>query len=213
MTKKARLIIETLEKMFPEAKAELTHNNNFELLVAVVLSAQTTDVAVNKVTPELFSKYPSSKELSQAKQKDVEEYIKSIGLYRNKARHLIGLAKILEEKYDGQVPNSRKALESLPGVGRKTANVVLANAFGIPALAVDTHVSRVSMRLGIAKKGSRPYEVEKKLMDFFDKEYWIKLHHQIIFFGRYHCLARNPRCNDCPLYDICVYENKSKLNN
>lgn len=213
MTKKASLIIETLEKMFPEAKAELTHNNNFELLVAVVLSAQTTDIAVNKVTPKLFSKYPSSKELSQAKQKDVEEYIKSIGLYRNKARHLIGLAKILEEKYDGQVPNTRKDLESLPGVGRKTANVVLANAFGIPALAVDTHVSRVSMRLGIAKKGSRPYEVEKKLMDFFDKDYWIKLHHQIIFFGRYHCLARNPRCNDCPLYDICVYENKSKLNN
>lgn len=213
MTKKAKLIIETLEIMFPGAQAELYHKNNFELLVAVVLSAQTTDIAVNKVTPDLFYKYPSSKELSQANQKDVEGYLKSIGLYRNKARHLIGLAKILEEKYCGQVPNSRKALESLPGVGRKTANVVLANAFDVPALAVDTHVSRVSIRLGIVKKGSTPFQVEKKLMDFFDKKYWIKLHHQIIFFGRYHCLARNPRCHECPLYDICVYENKSKTNN
>lgn len=212
MTKKAKLIIETLEIMFPNAKAELDHNNNFELLVAVVLSAQTTDIAVNKVTPDLFANYPTPKELSQAKQEEVENHIKSIGLFRNKARHLIGLSKIIEEKHSGQVPNSRKDLENLPGVGRKTANVVLANAFNVPALAVDTHVQRVSIRLGIAKKGSNPLNVEKSLMSFFDKEYWIKLHHQIIFFGRYHCLARNPRCGSCPLYDICVYENKDKTN-
>lgn len=212
MTKKAKLIIETLEIMFPNAKAELDHNNNFELLVAVVLSAQTTDIAVNKVTPDLFANYPTPKELSQAKQEEVENHIKSIGLFRNKARHLIGLSKKIEEKHSGQVPNSRKDLENLPGVGRKTANVVLANAFNVPALAVDTHVQRVSIRLGIAKKGSNPLNVEKSLMSFFDKEYWIKLHHQIIFFGRYHCLARNPRCGSCPLYDICVYENKDKTN-
>lgn len=210
MNDKAKTIIKTLENMFPHAKAELNFKNNFELLVAVVLSAQTTDVAVNKVTKELFLKYPNSKLMSQAKEKEVEELIKSIGLYRTKAKHLIELSKIIAENYNGEIPNNREALEALPGVGRKTANVVLANAFGIPTLAVDTHVQRVSIRLGLAKKGSKPLQVEKSLYKTFEEKYWIKLHHQLIFFGRYHCLARNPKCETCPLYDICVYEDKKR---
>ncbi len=210
MTKKAQLIVNTLNEMFPDAKAELDFKNDYELIVAVVLSAQTTDIGVNRVTPSLFKSYPSTKELSQAQQKDVEEHIKSIGLYRNKSKNIIALAKIVEDDYGGEIPNSREALESLPGVGRKTANVVLANAFGVPALAVDTHVHRVSIRLGIAKEGDSTLATEKKLMKTFPKETWIKLHHQLIFFGRYHCIARNPRCGSCPLFDVCKFKEKTK---
>ena len=181
MIKKAEWIVETLEAMFPNAKAELDFTNNFELLVAVVLSAQTTDVAVNKVTPTLFKSYPNPNVLSNAKQEDVENHIKSIGLYRNKAKHLIGLSKKIVEEHNGIVPNTRKELEALPGVGRKTANVVLANAFGIPTLAVDTHVQRVSIRLGLAKKNASPLQVENSLYKIFPKDTWIKLHHQLIF--------------------------------
>ncbi|MFA6801481.1 MAG: endonuclease III [Acholeplasmataceae bacterium] len=206
-------IINVLNQMYPDAHVELTHKNNFELLVAVVLSAQTTDISVNKVTPNLFLKYPTVQALSVASIEDVIYIIKTIGLYRNKSKNIIELAKVLVEKYNGQVPSDRKSLEALPGVGRKTANVVLSNAFGIPALAVDTHVARVSIRLGLAKKNDNVLEIEKKLNRKIPKAYWTKIHHQFIFFGRYHCLAKNPKCNQCPLYDICKYEDKNKYKN
>jgi endonuclease III len=208
--KKEEHILEVLEHMFPDAHVELNHRNHFELLVAVVLSAQTTDVGVNKITPELFKAYPSPFEMMHADISDIEDKIKTIGLYRNKAKNIISLSKQLVEKHQGIVPSEREDLESLPGVGRKTANVLLSNAFGIPALAVDTHVARVSIRLGLAKKDDSVYEIEKKLMEKFPREKWQKAHHQLIFFGRYHCLAKNPKCNNCPLFDSCKYENKSQ---
>ncbi len=203
-------ILTVLEEMFPNAKAELDYTNTYELLVAVILSAQTTDIAVNKVTPALFKAYPSTKELAIANEADVEQYIKTIGLFRNKSKHIINMAKRVEEHYGGIIPSERKDLESLPGVGRKTANVVLANAFGVPTLAVDTHVHRVSKRLGLVKKTDNVYQTELKLYKIFPKSKWIKLHHQLIFFGRYQCLAKRPKCGTCPLYDVCVYEEKDK---
>ncbi len=205
---RANQVLTVLDQMFPNANVELVHHNHFELLIAVVLSAQTTDVSVNKVTPSLFKKYPTPLCLSQAKLTDIENILRSIGLYRNKAKNIKTLSTMLHEKYNDQVPDKRKDLESLPGVGRKTANVVLSNAFGIPALAVDTHVARVSIRLGLAKENDSVLEIEKKLMRKIPKEKWQKVHHQLIFFGRYHCLARNPKCNECPLFEMCKYKDK-----
>ncbi|MCF7931093.1 MAG: endonuclease III [Acholeplasmataceae bacterium] len=208
---KALHILDVLDEMFPDAHVELNHQNHFELLIAVVLSAQTTDISVNKITPSLFEKYPTPELMSKAQIEDVESLIKSIGLYRNKAKNIILLSKMIHEKYNNQVPNQRELLEALPGVGRKTANVVLSNAFGIPALAVDTHVARVSIRLGLAKEHDNVLEIEQKLMDKIPKKKWQKTHHQLIFFGRYHCLAKNPKCQQCPLFDICLYKAK-KIN-
>lgn len=208
--KREERILEVLESMYPNAHVELNHKNTFELLVAVVLSAQTTDKSVNKVTHGLFEKFPTPELLKDAPLKDVEDLIKSIGLYKNKAKHIISLSKELYINFNGEVPNDRKSLESLPGVGRKTANVVLSNAFGIPALAVDTHVNRVSKRLKLAKEDDSVLQVEQKLMKKFPKKYWTKLHHQLIFFGRYHCLAQNPKCHECSLLDICTYKDKNK---
>jgi endonuclease-3 len=195
--------------MFPDAKAELLHNNPFELLVAVVLSAQTTDVAVNKVTPGLFRAYPTPEKMAQAELHDLENHLRTIGLYRNKAKHIKALARTITDVHDSRVPSERDALEALPGVGRKTANVVLSNAFGVPAFAVDTHVSRVSVRLGLASPGSSVTEIEKALMMTFPKKQWQKLHHQMIFFGRYHCLAKSPKCGHCPLFKRCVFPQKT----
>jgi len=205
---RAEIILDVLETMFPDAHVELNHQNNFELLIAVVLSAQTTDISVNKITKPLFQKYPTAFELSEALIEDIESIIKTIGLYRNKAKNIQMLSKDLVAKFNGEVPSNRIDLEALPGVGRKTANVVLSNAFGIPALAVDTHVARVSIRLGLAKENDSVLEIEKKLMRKIPKELWQKAHHQLIFFGRYHCLAKNPKCSACPLYDICKYKDK-----
>ncbi|NLN51113.1 MAG: endonuclease III [Acholeplasmataceae bacterium] len=207
---KVTKIITVLEEMFPKAKAELDFSNNYQLLVAVILSAQTTDIAVNRVTPAFFAKYPTPEKLAKANPKDVENIIKSIGLFRNKSRHLIAAAKLIETRFNGLIPNTRKDLESLPGVGRKTANVVLANAFGIPTLAVDTHVHRVSIRLGLVNKDDNVYKTEQKLYKIFPQDKWIKLHHQLIFFGRYQCLAKKPKCGSCALFEICVYEKKDK---
>lgn len=209
--KHAKYILETLDQMFPNATVELDHKNHFELLIAVVLSAQTTDVAVNKVTPALFTKYPTPYELAKANEKDIENYIKTIGLYRNKAKNIKALSNQLVELFDGEVPSTREDLESLPGVGRKTANVVLSNAFHVPALAVDTHVARVSQRLGFAKFGDSVLTIENKLMKKIPKDKWQQAHHQFIFFGRYHCLARNPKCNECSLFDVCKYKDKYKF--
>ncbi len=207
---KADTIMIALDKLFPNAKAELNFINHYELIIAVILSAQTTDVQVNLVTKNLFAKYPTFQALSKANLADVEKIIKTIGLYRNKAKYIIANAKIVTDKYDGILPNDRKILESLPGVGRKTANVVLANAFNVPTLAVDTHVYRVSIRLGLASKNDNVYQTEQKLYKIFPQDKWIKLHHQLIFFGRYICLARSPKCFSCPLFDVCQYEFKTK---
>ncbi len=193
-----------LDELYPDAHCELDHKNDFELLVAVVLSAQTTDERVNSVTPFLFARYPDAFELSGAKQTDVEKIIKPIGLYRNKAINIIKLSKILVDEFEGVVPSDRKDLESLPGVGRKTANVILNNCFDVPAFAVDTHVSRVSRRLGIADDEDDVEKIEEKLMNYFPKDKWGKLHHQFIFFGRYKCKAAKPDCSDCPLKKICT---------
>jgi len=206
MTKSQRIFFSHyLEELFPDAKAELDFENNFELIVAVVLSAQTTDIAVNKVTKDLFKYYPTPQKLMDADIDHVMAILKSIGLYRTKAKNIIELYNILVKSYDGEVPSDRKALESLPGVGRKTANVVLSNAFGIPALAVDTHILRISKRLGLADENDDALAVEKKLNQKFPKELWHKLHHQLIFFGRYHCTARKPNCDTCKMQAICPY--------
>lgn len=209
MSLKSKKVMEALDNLFPNAKIELTHKNTYELLVAVILSAQTTDVSVNKVTPELFKKYPNVEALSNAKIEDVIKIIKSIGLYRAKANNIILMANQIKDNYNGEIPNNRQGLESLAGVGRKTANVVLANAFNKDVIAVDTHIHRIAIRLGIAKKNANVREVEESLYKFFPKKDYLKLHHQLIFFGRYHCLARNPKCKKCPLYNICVYEKKT----
>ena len=207
---KLNVILNTLNDMYPDAHVELTHQSHFQLLVAVVLSAQTTDKAVNKVTPKLFEVFPDANALSKASIQDVIPLIKTIGLYQNKAKNIILLSQQLMTLYEGLVPSDRASLEALPGVGRKTANVVLSNAFNIPAFAVDTHVERVSKRLRLARKNDSVLVVEQKLMKKIPKKHWTKLHHQLIFFGRYHCTAKQPNCNDCPLFDMCVYPLKHK---
>ena len=196
-------IIENLNRLYPDAHCELNHKDSFELLIAVVLSAQTTDVSVNRVTSALFEKYPDALSLSEASEEDVMRLIHSIGLYKNKSRNIINLAKELVKRFNGEVPSKREELESLPGVGRKTANVVLSNCFDYPAFAVDTHASRVSKRLMIARKDDDVLTIEKKLMKFFPRNCWSRLHHQFIFFGRYKCKAKNPECTDCPFRDSC----------
>ena len=201
--KRSNYIISSLDKLYPNAKCELNYNNNFELLIAVVLSAQTTDEKVNEVTPILFKKYNNAKKLAKADRQDVEDIIRYIGLYKNKAKYIIEISKDLVTKYDGQVPNNREALESLSGVGRKSANVVLNNCFDYPAFAVDTHVSRVSKRLGIADKDDDVRTIEEKLMNYFPQDKWGKLHHQFIFFGRYKCKAIKPDCSLCPFIKFC----------
>ena len=203
MRNNSKKIISILDEYYPDAHCELNHSNTFELLIAVVLSAQTTDERVNSVTPLLFKKYPNPKLLSKAKINEVEDIIKPIGLYHNKALNIIKLANQLVSDFNGIVPNNREQLESLAGVGRKTANVVLSNCFDYPAFAVDTHVSRVSKRLKIADIDDSPLMIEEKLMKYFPKDKWGKLHHQFIFFGRYKCKAIKPDCFDCKLKFIC----------
>lgn len=206
--------IEKMYQMFPEAHGELQHNNPYELLIAVILSAQATDVSVNKVTPALFEAFPTPEDLAAASVEEIIPKIKTIGLYRNKAKNIKACAQQLIENFGGQVPTTREALVSLPGVGRKTANVVLGDAFGIPAIAVDTHVERVSKRLRICKLNASVLEVEETLMRKIPEDLWVKTHHTLIFFGRYHCTARNPRCEVCPLLDMCQEgKNRMKLHN
>ncbi len=206
-------ILDQLEIMFPDAHCELIHKNPFELLVAVVLSAQTTDNAVNKVTPALFESFPDPKTMANADIKDIEDKIKRIGLYRNKARSIQNLSKSLLTSFDGNVPQSMKDLTSLAGVGRKTANVVRSVCFDIPSIAVDTHVERISKRLGLAKVYDSVEVVEQKLKRKIKRERWNKAHHLFIFFGRYFCTARNPQCNNCPLQNICKKEKLEKYKN
>ena len=201
--KKMPRILETMATMFPDAHCELNHRNPFELLIAVMLSAQATDESVNRLTPVLFSKYRQPKDYLQVPLEELQEDIRTIGLFRNKAKHIQQMCKILQDVYEGNVPDTHEALVALPGVGRKTANVVVSNAFGIPAIAVDTHVERVTKRLGLAKEDDSVLAVEKKLMAIVPREEWTLTHHRLIFFGRYHCKAQSPRCDACPLLDLC----------
>lgn len=201
--KNKELILEYLEELFPNPKSELNFNKDYELLIAVMLSAQTTDKRVNMVTKELFSKYPSLEELSKANIEDVKKIIKPVGTFNIKSRNVILIAKSLLDNYNGVVPNNRDYLESLSGVGRKTTNVVLAILYNEPCIAVDTHVSRVSKRLKIAYKNDDVLTIEKKLMKKFNKNELLKLHHQLLLFGRYHCKALSPLCDKCKLKDIC----------
>ena len=203
----AKKILATLIEMYPDAKCELEHKNAFELLIAVSLSAQTTDKRVNIVTKELFQKYKDPYMLKDAKYEDVYEIIKSLGLAKVKANNIINLSASLVKDFDGKVPSTRDELCSLVGVGRKTANVVLSVWFKENALAVDTHVARVSKRLGFTINDD-PLKIEKDLMELFEQNSWYKLHHVLIFFGRYFCKAVNPMCTSCPFKNICKEKNQ-----
>ena len=190
-------------EMFPNAHCELIHDNPFELLIAVLLSAQTTDVNVNRVTKTLFQKYKKPEDYLAVDVKELENDIRSIGLYRTKAKNIQKLCRTLLDEFNGEVPQTREELMKLAGVGRKTANVVLSVAFGIPAIAVDTHVERVAKRLAFCRWKDSVLQVEETLMKKIPKEEWSISHHRFIFFGRYHCKAMNPNCPKCPLLEIC----------
>ena len=202
---KAQDVTAALDDLFPDAHCELVHDDNYQMAVAVVLSAQTTDASVNRVTPALVKKYPDAYALAAGDLADIEQCIASLGLYRNKARAIKGMAEGMVKDFSGEVPDTMEKLVSLPGVGRKCANVIMSECYGLPALAVDTHVSRVSRRLGLASPEDTLFEVEKKLKRKIPKERWIKTHHQLIFFGRYLCKARNPECERCPFQGKCRY--------
>ena len=193
-----------LFEYFPDAGPELNYNNEFELLCAVMLSAQTTDIRVNIVTYDLFRKYKTPYDYLDADITEIEDLIKSIGLYKNKAKNLKKMSEILVEKFNGKVPNTREDLESLPGVGRKTANVVLSVAFGIPAIAVDTHVHRTANRIGLVKS-KNVWETEQQLMELIPKEDWFKAHHVLILYGRNISKARNPDCENDPIKHISLH--------
>ena len=195
-----------LDSLFPNPKCELNYNKDYELLLATMLSAQTTDKRVNSVTDILFKRYPTLKKLSEANIDDIVDIIRPIGTYKRKSQNLIGIARRLQEDHGGNLPNDRKYLESLPGVGRKTANVVLNNIYNVNCITVDTHVSRVSKRLKLSNKKDDPLEIEKKLSKKFKKEDLGKRHHQLVLFGRYYCTARNPKCEICGLKEICNYK-------
>jgi endonuclease-3 len=194
----------------PEPKGELRHINPYTLLVAVVLSAQATDAGVNKATPALFAAADTPQKMVRLGEAKVRDFIRTIGLYRNKAKNVIALSQRLIADYGGEVPHDRAALESLPGVGRKTANVVLNMAFGEPTMAVDTHVFRVGNRTGLAP-GKTPLDVEMKLIEVIPPEYMLHAHHWLILHGRYTCLARKPLCERCIIADLCKWPGKTVL--
>ncbi|MFC3931306.1 endonuclease III [Streptococcus dentapri] len=201
--KRARKVIEEIIALYPDAKPSLNFENDFELLVAVMLSAQTTDAAVNIVTPALFTAYPTPQTMAEASEDDIAKYISRLGLYRNKSKYLKKCAQQLVSEFGGQVPQTRKELESLAGVGRKTANVVMSVGFGIPAFAVDTHVERISKHHKIVKQSASPLEVEKRVMEVLPKEEWLSAHQAMILFGREVCHPKNPECTKYPqLYDF-----------
>ena len=201
-------IFRRLKKVNPNPKTELKHKSNFELLVAVILSAQATDVSVNKATKDLFKAANTPKKMLALGEAKLKTYIKSIGLFNGKAKNIIKTSQILIEKHGSRIPQDRDSLQTLPGVGRKTANVVLNNAFGQPTIAVDTHIFRVSNRTGIAP-GKNVLEVELRLEKFVPDEYKLHAHHWLILHGRYTCLARTPECDKCSIYDLCEYRHKN----
>jgi len=206
-----KIILDKLEEDYPDAECALVHKNVYQLIIAVALSAQTTDKSVNLITPALFEKYPTPLELSKADISEVEECIRRIGMYKTKAKNIVGLAKELVDKHDGKVPEDYDALVALPGVGRKTANVVLSVGFGHQRIAVDTHVFRVANRIGLVKEKD-VLKTELSLMDRVPEERWSKTHHSLIFHGRQCCDARKPKCEECSIKDWCE-EYKEKLQN
>ena len=198
-----------LDELFPNPKCELLYNNDYELLLAIVLSSQTTDKRVNMVTSVLFKKYNSLESLKNASLDDLENIIRPIGSFRKKAVYVKELARILLDEYGGVVPRSRDELIKLPGVGRKTANVFLSEFYNDPYIGVDTHVERVSKRLKIARKNASVLDVEKKLMKLFSKDLWAKRHLQMVLFGRYHCKALKPECSNCKMINYCIEKRKN----
>ena len=206
---KYNIILKTLLDTYPDAKCELEYKTPYELLVATVLSAQSTDVRVNIVTKELFKNYNTPEKILKLGEEKLMEYIKSIGFYNVKSKNIIALSHLLIQNYDSQVPDEMDELLKLPGVGRKTANVVLSNCFGVPAIAVDTHVFRVSTRLGFSDKKD-PLQVEQDLMKKISKKYWTDAHHAFIFHGRRICKARNPICELCSVQSYCKFYKKKK---
>ncbi len=201
--KEIRVCLDTMGEMFPDAHCELNHQNPFDLLIAVLLSAQTTDVNVNRVTSKLFQKYRTPEDYLAVDVSELEQDIKSIGLYRTKAKNIQKLCQSLIDDYDGKVPKLRDELIKFAGVGRKTANVVVSVAFNEPAIAVDTHVERVAKRLAFCRWKDSVLQVENTLMKKIPKDEWSVSHHRFIFFGRYHCKAANPNCGACPLLTLC----------
>jgi endonuclease-3 len=206
LKEKYKFLIDYFQKNNPNATSELHFSNAYELVLAVVLSAQCTDKRVNMVTPALFAKYPTPFELAKTSLEEIYELIKSVSYPNNKTKHLLGLAQKLVTNFNGIVPNNLEALISLPGVGRKTANVILSVIFEIPAMAVDTHVFRVAHRLGIVKNATTPLEVEKQLVQHFPEHLLARAHHWLILHGRYVCLARKPKCSECGIANICEWK-------
>ena len=197
-------LLDYLDELFPAARCELFYSKDYELVIAVMLSAQTTDKSVNAVTQVLFKKYSSLDELNNASLEDIEEILKPIGLYKNKAKNLKGIVEDLIERFNYVVPSNKVELMTLPGVGNKTAGVIRAEIFQIPDLPVDTHILRIARRLNLAKKDDEPIDVERKLKKIIPQERWIKSHHQLIHFGRYFCTARSPKCDNCKIKDMCT---------
>ncbi len=202
-------IFELLSKATPHPTTELIYQTPFQLLISVILSAQATDKSVNKATLLLFNKAPNAKRLAQMQLKDIELCIKTIGLYKTKAKNILETAKIIDAEFEGLVPQDRLALEALPGVGRKTANVILNTIFHEPTIAVDTHIFRIANRINLAP-GENVLQVEKKLIKSTPKEFLQDAHHLLILHGRYTCIARQPKCNVCVIYDLCEYKKKLK---
>ncbi|MCQ2284078.1 MAG: endonuclease III [Bacteroidales bacterium] len=201
---KIQFIINHFEKAMPDAQSELNYGNAYQLLVATMLAAQCTDKRVNQVTPALFKAYPTPLEMSKATAEDILEFVKSVSYPNSKSAHLAEMSRKLVQEFGGEVPQTMEELTTLPGVGRKTANVVLAFAFGQAAMPVDTHVFRVAHRLGLVKDASTPEAVEKQLVKLFPKDYISRAHHWLLLHGRYVCVARKPKCADCPLKQICT---------
>ena len=204
-------IEEYLDILFPDPKCELIYNTDYELLIAIMLSAQSTDKRVNSVTPIIFKKYPTLMELKDADISDLEAIIRPVGSFHKKAFYTKEIARLLVDSYEGVVPTDRDSLMMFPGIGRKTVNVFLSEFYNYPAIAVDTHVERVSKRLKLAAMNDDVLKIEQKLMKKFDKSVWSKRHLQMVLFGRYYCKAVKPECKDCPLKDICREKKKNLL--
>lgn len=213
MTKKERYsaVIAWFEENMPIAETELRYSNPFELLVAVILSAQCTDKRVNMITPQLFHDYPTAEALSAATPEVIFEYISSISYPNNKAKHLVGMARMLVSQFDGEVPDNTDDLQKLPGVGRKTANVIASVVFNQPKMAVDTHVFRVAERIGLTTNSKNPLQTEKELVKHIPENLIPKAHHWLILHGRYVCLARKPKCSTCGLQNVCRYIKKERV--
>ncbi len=209
MKARTKKIVDILKEVYPDAKCELNYETPLQLLIATILSAQTTDKKVNEVTKDLFKEYPDLDAFLTLTNEELEERIKQIGLYRNKSKNLMLMFRQVKEKFNGEVPRTMEEIMSLAGAGRKTANVVLSNAFNVPSIAVDTHVFRVSNRLGLAKS-ENVLNVEMQLQEEIPKKEWTLMHHLLIFHGRRCCIARKPKCTECPLSHLCKYENKTK---